>query len=107
MNRLASAPTALSVPIASPPFPPRGQLFHFQFIDPSNRRWFITVIFRYSQDETALHVLIHEPSETVVFNEPRPQGSGQRFPLPCGRGSLNNVTLPAGSCPQYHLAGSD
>ena len=57
MLRLASAPTALSVPIASPPFPPRGQLFHFRLSDSSERRWFFTVISRYSQDETALHVL--------------------------------------------------
>lgn len=55
--RLASGPTALSVPIASPPFPPRGQLFHFQLAGASGQRWFFTVIFRYSQDETALHVL--------------------------------------------------
>jgi hypothetical protein len=55
--RLALTPTELSVPIASPPFPPRGQLFHFPLSDSSKRRWFFTVIFRYSQDETALHVL--------------------------------------------------
>ena len=55
--RLASNPTSLSVPIASPPFPPRGQLFHFRLAGTSGQRWFFTVIFRYSQDETALHVL--------------------------------------------------
>ena len=55
--RLAGTPTTLSVPIASPPFPPRGQLYHFEVTDPANRRWFFTVIFRYSQDETALHIL--------------------------------------------------
>jgi hypothetical protein len=57
MTNLATAPTAMSVPIASPPFPPRGQLFHFQLTGSSGQRWFFTVIFRYSQDETALHVL--------------------------------------------------
>jgi hypothetical protein len=55
--RLAEAPATLSVPIASPPFPPRGQLYHFEVTDSTYRRWFFTVIFRYSQDETALHIL--------------------------------------------------
>lgn len=55
--RLAASPASLSVPIASPPFPPRGQLFHFEIPDSANQRWFFTVIFRYSQDETALHIL--------------------------------------------------
>lgn len=54
---LADAPTVLSVPVASPPFPPRGQLFHFEATDFASRDWFFTVIFRYSQDETALHIL--------------------------------------------------
>ena len=57
MLRLADAPASLSVPIASPPFPPRGQLFHFETIGAGGAKWFFTVIFRYSQDETALHVL--------------------------------------------------
>jgi hypothetical protein len=55
--RLAATPASLSVPIASPPFPPRGQLFHFELTDSATKRWFFTVIFRYSQDETALHIL--------------------------------------------------
>lgn len=55
--QLAAEPTALSIPIASPPFPPRGQLFHFHVVDLQNRQWFFTVIFRYSQDETAIHIL--------------------------------------------------
>lgn len=55
--RLSEQPATLSVPIASPPFPPRGQLFHFQTSDWSGEQWFFTVIFRYSQDETALHIL--------------------------------------------------
>lgn len=55
--RLAAAPASLSVPIASPPFPPRGQLYHFETRDSAGKRWFFTVIFRYSQDETALHIL--------------------------------------------------
>lgn len=54
---LAASPTSLSVPIASPPFPPRGQLFHFGAIGTGGTHWFFTVIFRYSQDETALHIL--------------------------------------------------
>jgi hypothetical protein len=54
---LADSPTELSVPIASPPFPPRGQLFHFDTIGAGGVKWFFTVIFRYSQDETALHIL--------------------------------------------------
>jgi len=57
MRLLADAPVSLSVPIASPPFPPRGQLFHFDTIGAGGATWFFTVIFRYSQDETALHVL--------------------------------------------------
>lgn len=61
--RLASSPTELSIPIASPPFPPRGQLFHFELTDIADVRWFFTVIFRYSQDETALHIL------SVTFRE--------------------------------------
>jgi len=55
--RLAESPTSVSVPIASPPFPPRGQLFHFETTDSDEVRWFFTVIFRFSQDETALHIL--------------------------------------------------
>ncbi|HEY1189602.1 MAG TPA: hypothetical protein VGE74_18290 [Gemmata sp.] len=55
--RLSGAPTSLSVPIASPPFPPRGQLFHFEASGEGPTRWFFTVIFRYAQDETALHIL--------------------------------------------------
>jgi hypothetical protein len=55
--QLAASPTWLSVPIASPPFPPRGQLFHFEVTDSAKKRWFFTVIFRYSQDVTALQIL--------------------------------------------------
>ena len=55
--RLAARPTSLSVPVASPPFPPRGQLFHFEATDSASKRWFFTIIFWYSQDETALQVL--------------------------------------------------
>jgi hypothetical protein len=55
--RLADSPTSLSVPIASPPFPPRGQLFHFTANDHRGEQWFFTVIFRDSVDETSLHVL--------------------------------------------------
>jgi hypothetical protein len=55
--RLALSPTTESVPIASPPFPPRGQLFHFELTDSCGGHWFFTVIFRYSQDETDLFVL--------------------------------------------------
>lgn len=36
---------------------PSGQLFHFETIDSVGDWWFFTVIFRYSQDETALHIL--------------------------------------------------
>jgi hypothetical protein len=57
LQRLATSPASLSIPIASPPFPPRGQLYHFEVKDSAGRRWFFTVIFRYSQDETALHIL--------------------------------------------------
>jgi hypothetical protein len=57
MLDLAGSPASLSVPIASPPFPPRGQLYHFEVRDAAGVRWFFTVIFRYSQDETALHIL--------------------------------------------------
>ena len=55
--RLAETPATLSVPIASPPFPPRGQLYHFEAVRLMGPPWFFTVIFRYSQDETALHIL--------------------------------------------------
>ncbi|MBX9625448.1 MAG: hypothetical protein K2X82_16700 [Gemmataceae bacterium] len=57
LEALADRPVTLSVPIASPPFPPRGQLYHFEAVDSAGGRWFFTVIFRYSQDETALHIL--------------------------------------------------
>lgn len=33
LQRLAASPASLSVPIASPPFPPRGQLYHFEVKD--------------------------------------------------------------------------
>ena len=55
--RLAEAPASLSIPIASPPFPPRGQLYHFRLKSHTGRVWFFTVIFRYSQNETGLHIL--------------------------------------------------
>lgn len=55
--RLGGNPTGLSVRIASPPFPPRGQLYHFQLPHAGDSEWFFTVIFRYSQDETELHVM--------------------------------------------------
>ena len=55
--RFAATPAPPSVPIASPPFPPRGQLYHFEATDLANRQWLFTVILRYSQDETALHIL--------------------------------------------------
>lgn len=55
--RLSQTPATLSVPIASPPFPPRGQLVHFEITDAVADRWFFTIIFRYSQDEAALHIL--------------------------------------------------
>jgi hypothetical protein len=55
--RLAERPVTLSVPIASPPYPPRGQLFHFGVTHPPGTEWFFTIIFLYAQDETALHIL--------------------------------------------------
>lgn len=57
LRALAVSPTSLSERIASPPFAPRGQLFHFHAIGAGGTPWFFTVIFRYSQDETALHIL--------------------------------------------------
>lgn len=57
LDRLAESPTELSIPIASPPFPPRGQLYHFECDDECGVGWFFTVIFQYSQDETELHIL--------------------------------------------------
>lgn len=54
---LAKSPTSLSVPIASPPFPPRGQVFHFYLVDSIGDMWFFTVIFQYSQDERSLYIL--------------------------------------------------
>jgi hypothetical protein len=56
LRRLAVSPVGLSVRIASPPFPPRGQLFHFALTEDGGSSWFFTVIFRYSQDETVLFV---------------------------------------------------
>jgi mRNA-degrading endonuclease RelE of RelBE toxin-antitoxin system len=57
LQLLAENPAANSVPIASPPFPPRGQLFYFLTSDWRGEQWFFTVIFQYSQDETSLHIL--------------------------------------------------
>lgn len=54
---LAESPVELSIPIASPPFPPRGQLYHFEIVDSVGDLWCFTVIFRYSQDESSLHIL--------------------------------------------------
>lgn len=54
---LAQTPVTLSVPVASPPYPPRGQLYHFLAEDSAGAVWFFTFIFRYSQDETALHLV--------------------------------------------------
>ena len=56
MLALAQTPATLSVPVASPPYPPRGQLCHFLAEDSAGAVWFFTVNFRYSQDETALHL---------------------------------------------------
>ena len=54
---LARNPVGLSDRIASPPFPPRGQLYHFHTVNTAGAVFFFTVIFQYSQDETTLHVL--------------------------------------------------
>jgi len=57
LRALAASPTTQSERIASPPFAPRGQLFHFNAVGFGGSSWFFTVIFLYSQDETALYVL--------------------------------------------------
>jgi hypothetical protein len=57
LRALAVSPTSLSERIASPPFASRGQLFHFHALGVGGTSWFFTVIFCYSQDETALHIL--------------------------------------------------
>lgn len=57
LHALAASPTSRSQRIASPPFAPRGQLFHFHAVGFGGSWWFFTVIFRYSQDETTLHIL--------------------------------------------------
>jgi hypothetical protein len=57
LEALAASPTTWSEPIASPPFAPREQLFHFTAVGFGGASWFFTVIFRYSRDETALHIL--------------------------------------------------
>lgn len=57
LRQLADSPVTLSERVASPPFPPRGQMYHFVLEDAVAESWFFTVIFRFSQDETALHVL--------------------------------------------------
>ena len=54
---LARNPVGLSERVASPPFPPRGQLYHFHTVNPPGAVFFFTVIFQYSQDETSLHIL--------------------------------------------------
>ena len=54
---LARTPVKVSVPDASPPFPRRGQLYHFYAVGSGGATIFFTVIFQYSQDETALHIL--------------------------------------------------
>jgi len=52
MDRLGESPASVSVPIASPPYAPFGQLFHFtiEYLDQS---WFFTAFFNYSQDESS------------------------------------------------------
>lgn len=57
LRALAASPTSLSERIASPPFAPRGQLFHFYAVGFGGSSWFFTVIFCYTQDEAALYVL--------------------------------------------------
>jgi len=57
LRRPADSPVSLSAPMASPPFAPRGQLFHFETLGAGGTAWFFTVVFRSSQDDTALHVL--------------------------------------------------
>ena len=54
---LARTPTRLSVRVASPPYAPRGQLYHFYLVDSIGDLWFFTVIFQYSQDERSLFIL--------------------------------------------------
>lgn len=54
---LAMSPVSTSVPVASPPYPPRGQLYHFYADDSAGASWFFTLIFQYSQDESALYLL--------------------------------------------------
>ena len=58
---LARNPVGLSERIASPPFPPRGQLYHFHTVKTAGAVLFFTIIFQYSQDETALQLQLQGP----------------------------------------------
>jgi mRNA-degrading endonuclease RelE of RelBE toxin-antitoxin system len=57
LGKLAEHPTKVSIPTASPPFPPHGQLYHFHLFDSIGDWWFFTIIFQYTQDESALYIL--------------------------------------------------
>ena len=57
LRDLSESPTRLSVRVASPPYAPRGQLYHFYLVDSIGDLWFFTVIFQYSQDERSLFIL--------------------------------------------------
>jgi hypothetical protein len=68
---LSLSPTSYARPVVSPPYPPGGVVFEFDYGPIGNTLHHFAIFFRYSQDETNLIVFaightalaIHEPEE--------------------------------------------
>jgi hypothetical protein len=56
IDHLAENPVQLSRPSAFP-YPPNAQLFQVERADADGERHFFTILFRYSQNETAIEVI--------------------------------------------------
>jgi len=55
LESLGEDPALLSVPTHYP-YPPNCQIFLFDF-DSGEERWYVCILFRYSQDERSLEII--------------------------------------------------
>jgi hypothetical protein len=53
--KLGSSPSTMSRPVVSPPYPPGGMMYEFDFVLGSEFHHFV-VLFHYGQDESTLLV---------------------------------------------------
>ena len=56
LRTLAESPTSVSRPSVTPPYPPGGMISETQCGPIDGETYYVTVFFRYNQDETSLIV---------------------------------------------------